>query len=592
MNFSYNIYSIVLLVCAFATIILSNTIYRRGGKAVKWFSLMMISNAIWSAAYGLELASVSLNQIKFLINIEYLGIASLPLNWFFFCLHFCGKECWYKKPLNLTLLLIVPITTVLLVWTNSLHHLHYKSLTLDSTGPFPMASIETGIWYPIFTIYFYILLICGCFLIIAKFRASDPIYKRQNYSIIIAASIPWIANIAYLLGIRPLGHVDVTPFAFIITCFFILIGIYRFKLFDIIPIAREKVLELMQDGFLVLDQKNRILDYNKSITNYINHSEKELIGTNLTDIFPNQEEFLNKINEQTAGKIELELDINHKTLYLEVDILFLYDNKINNDFTIIKLQDLTAIKADAIKTKEQATELERLNQLKDRIFSIIAHDLRGPLVNLSEVLKMIANDQITNDEFKTISPTLSKDIIYTTDLLENILHWSRSQLEGFGINKEFFNLRRLIKNEIDYHLPSATLKEIKIIHDVFPNEVVYADMLMIQIVIRNILNNAIKFCNKNCEVNITANYQKDGSIMVCIKDNGIGIQKDVLEKLSNEENISTRGTLNEKGTGLGLIVCKEFMKKNDGRLEITSEKGKGSKFCIHIPTKNKEEALN
>ena len=101
-----------------------------------------------------------------------------------------------------------------------------------------------------------------------------------------------------------------------------------------------------------------------------------------------------------------------------------------------------------------------------------------------------------------------------------------------------------------------------------------------------------KFCNKNCEVNITASYQKDGSIMVCIKDNGIGIQKDVLEKLSNEENISTRGTLNEKGTGLGLIVCKEFMKKNDGILEITSEEGKGAKFCIQIPTKNKDEVLN
>ena len=455
-----------------------------------------------------------------------------------------------------------------------------------------MASIKTGIWYLIFTIYFYILLICGCYLILAKFKASDKIYKRQNYSIIIAASIPWLANIIYLLGIRPFGHVDVTPFAFIITCFFILIGIYRFKLFDIIPIAREKVLELMQDGFLVLDQKNRIIDFNKSIKNYINHPEQELIGTKLTDVFPDQEEFLNRINNQKAGKIELEVSVNNKTLYLEADILFLYDNKINNDFSIIKLQDLTVVKTDAIKTREQATELVKLNQLKDIIFSIIANDLRGPLVNLSEVLKMIANDQITNDEFKAISPTLSKDIIYTTDLLENILHWSRSQLDGFGINKEFFNLRRLIKNEIDYHLPSAKLKQIKIIHDVFPNEVVYADMLMIQIVIRNIINNAIKFCNKNCEVNITASYQKDGSIMVCIKDNGIGIQKDVLEKLSNEENISTRGTLNEKGTGLGLIVCKEFMKKNDGKLEITSEEGKGAKFCIHIPTKNKDEVLN
>lgn len=592
MNFTYNTYAIVLLICAFAAVILANIIYRRGGKAVQWFSLMMISNAIWSAAYGLELASSTLTQIKFFINIEYLGIATLPLNWFFFCLHFCGKECWYKKKLNITLLLIIPITTVLLVWTNHLHHLQYKNISVDNTGLFPMANIEIGVWYPMFTIYFYSLLICGCYLILAKFRTSDPIYKRQNYTIIIAATIPWIANITYLLGIRPFGHVDVTPYAFIITCFFILIGIYRFKLFDIIPIAREKVLELMDDGFLVLDQKNRIVDFNNSIKNYINQPEQELIGTNLADIFPNQEEFLNRIANQKAGKIELELVVNQNIRYLAADILFLYDNKINNDFSIIKLQDLTEIKKEAIKTKDQATELERLNQLKDRVFSIIAHDLRGPLVNLSEVLKMIANDQITIEEFKSILPTLSKDIIYTTDLLENILHWSRSQLKGFGINKEFFNLRSLINNEIDYHLPSATLKKIKIVHDVFPNEIVYADMLMIQIVIRNILNNSIKFCNENCEVNITANYQRDNSIMLCIEDNGSGINKDILEKLFNQENITTRGTQNEKGTGLGLIVCKEFMIKNDGNLIVSSEEGKGAKFCINIPTINKEEAIN
>lgn len=587
MNFTYNTYSIVLLVCSFVAIILATTIYKRGGQAVQWFSLMLLSNSIWSAAYGLELASDSLSQVKFFINIEYLGITSLPIGWFFFCLHFCGKEYWYKRTLNVTLLLLIPIITVLLVWTDHLHHLHYKSITLDTTGPFPMASIKTGIWYQIFTIYFYILLIGGCFLILAKFRTSDKIYKRQNYTIVIAATIPWIANAAYMLGFRPLGHVDATPFAFIITSFIILIGIYRFKLFDIIPIAREKVLELMQDGFLVLDQKNRIIDFNKSIINYINHGKQNLIGTELKDLFPNQQELLDRIINHKAGKIELEIKVHQQTLHLEADILFLYDNKINNDFSIIKLQDLTAIKKDAIKTKEQATELERLNQLKDRIFSIIAHDLRGPLVNLSEVLKMITNDQLTIDEFKSLSPTLSKDIVYTTDLLENILHWSRSQLKGFGIHKDFFNLRNLIKNEIDYHLPSATAKKIKIIHDVFPNEIVYADILMIQIVIRNILNNAIKFCDENCEINISASYQKDNYITVCIQDNGVGIKKDVLEKLFNEESISTRGTLNEKGTGLGLLVCKEFMIKNDGNLVVSSEEGNGAKFYLNIPTQNK-----
>ena len=367
----------------------------------------------------------------------------------------------------------------------------------------------------------------------------------------------------------------------------ILIGIFRFKLFDIIPIAREKVLELMRDGFFVLDQQNRVIDYNKSIKKYIQLKKgKKLIGAALEDIFPDQPAFVERINAHTPGKMELNLIVNDENLFLEADILFLNDNKINSDFSIIKLQDLTGFKQDTMRAREQATELERLNQLKDRIFSIIAHDLRGPLVNLSEVLKMIANNQITNDEFKAISPTLSKDIIYTTDLLENILHWSRSQLKGFGIKKEFFNLRNLIINEINYHLPAANLKRIHIIHDVFPGEMVCADVLMIQIVIRNILNNAIKFCNENCEIHITAAYQRNTTMLVCIKDNGVGIREDMLAKLFKDESISTRGTSNEKGTGLGLIVCKDFMARNDGDIFVESKTGQGAKFCISLPTVN------
>lgn len=585
MDFTFNIYALLLLLFGSITIALAYFIFRKGGNAVHWFSLMMFSNAIWSIAYGFELASTDLSQIKMLINIEYLGIATLPLYWFLFCLHFSGKECWYKKPINLSLLLIVPIATILLVWTNSYHHWHYASYKLSTAGPFPMADIKPGPWYRIFTIYFYLLLASGCYLILMKFRTADPIFKKQNYSVVIAAFIPWFANIAYLIGARPLGYIDVTPFAFIITSFLILIGIYRFKLFDIIPIAREKILELMQDGFFVLDKDYRIIDYNQSIIKYIDYKPgMKLIGASLEELFPNQPNFIKMITTHLPGKIELEVLINGEILYLEADIIFLNDNKINNDFSIIKLQDLTDYIKESIRTKEQATELERLNQLKDRIFSIIAHDLRGPLVNLSEVLKMIAKDQISTEEFKNISPTLSKDIIYTTDLLENILHWSRSQLKGYGINKEQFNLRNLIINEINYHLPAAYLKKIKIIHDVFPGEMVYADMLMIQIVIRNIINNAIKFCNQDCQILITAAYQKDHTMLICIQDNGVGIPKNVLKKLFKDENISTRGTLNEKGTGLGLLVCQDFIKRNDGSISVSSVENEGTKFCISLPT--------
>ncbi|MDQ8005210.1 MAG: histidine kinase N-terminal 7TM domain-containing protein [Pedobacter sp.] len=586
MEFTFNGYGLVLLFFGALTAILAVYIYKRGTNVVRWFSLMMGSNAIWSIAYGLELSSRTLEQAILFINIEYLGIATLPLNWFLFCLNFCNKECWYKKPLNLTLLLIAPITTLVMVWTNPLHHLHYKDIRMFYEGPFPMVKIYPGTWYHIFTGYFYLLLACGCYLILNKFRNSDPIYRKQNYSIIIAAILPWIGNITYLVGIRPLGFIDVTPYAFILTTFLIFLGVYRFRLFDIVPIAREKVLELMSDGFLVLDEKHRIIDYNSSLLRFINiDKDLKVIGQALEDIFSDQPLLINNIKDRKSGKIELQANVHNQTIYFEVEILFLHENKINNEFTIVKLQDLTTAKKDALIAREQAIELEKVNQLKDRIFSIIAHDLRGPLVNLSEVLKMVSYNQISDEEFKALSPVLSKDIIYTTDLLENILHWSRSQLKGFGISKEFFNVRNVIINEINYHLPSATLKNIKILHEVFPYEVAYADVLMFQIVIRNILNNAIKFCNEGCEISITAAYQKDGMLKVSIKDSGIGISKATLEKLFKQENISSRGTKNEKGTGLGLMICKDFMHRNNGEITVESEIGVGTTFNLTLPTK-------
>lgn len=451
----------------------------------------------------------------------------------------------------------------------------------------PLLKIEAGVWYHIFTIYFYLLLACGCYLILNKFKSADPVFRKQNYTIIIAALLPWVANLAYLLGFRPFGIIDITPYALIVTMFFLLLGIYRFRLFDIVPIAREKVLELMNDGFLALDETYRVIDYNYSFQNYVQlPADKKIIGCAIEDIFCNHPLLIENIKSGVSGKIEIETIIDNKTVSTEVEILFSNESKVNQAFTIIKLQDLTAARKDMQIARDQALELEKLNQLKDRIFSIIAHDLRGPLVNLSEVLKMVSYNQISEEEFKQISPSLSKDITYTTDLLENMLHWSRSQLDGFGIKKEFFNVRNIVLNEINYHLPAANLKKVAILHDIFPNEIAYADVLMFQIVVRNILNNAIKFCRDGCTIEITASYLQNSLLNVCIKDNGVGISEDSLSNLFKGENQSSRGTQNEKGTGLGLMICKDFMIRNGGDIIAQSQLSLGTTFCITIPTKD------
>lgn len=583
MDLTFNVYSLFLVFSGSIMLFFSWYACKKKHGAVQAFGLMMLSNAIWSLGYGLELASPVLNQAKFFINIEYIGITTLPLYWVLFCLKIAGKEKWNRHPFIISVLIGVTVTVTLLVWTNSHHHLHYKNYYMDQTGEFPMVYIVPGISYKLFTVYFYLLLGFGSYLLISTFRKADPIYKSQNYSIVIAAIIPWITNMTYVFGFRPLGNLDLTPFSFAATIFFIAIAIYRFKLFDVLPIAREKVLDLIQDGFLVVDKKNRVIDYNNAFRKYLKDpNSKKIIGTQIETLFPEQTAFFEFLEKHHSGKIELHIDSPSGPIDLEADILYLDENRLNNDATIIKLQDLTHFKQEALKSQQQTEELKKLNQLKDRIFSIIAHDLRGPLVNLSEVLKMISNNLITIEEFKELSPILNKDILYTTDLLENILHWSRSQLKGYGISKEYFDLKSMIVNEVNYHLPSAASKNIQIVQDVFPGNIVYADMLMIQIVVRNLLSNAIKFCYEGCEIDINAVYQK-GKMLLSISDNGTGIKKETLEKLFGGDNISTRGTMNEKGTGLGLMVCKEFMERNDGHISVKSELGKGTTFHLSIP---------
>lgn len=584
MDFDFNLYALSLIISGIVTLLLSGYILSNEKGTVRWVGYLMLSNSIWALSYGFELASRTLEEMKFLVNIEYIGIVAVPLFWFFFCMDLAGKEAWLKKTGNQLLVTAVPVLSLVLVWTNDFHHLHYKMVNVDHSGSFPMLKIIPGIAFYFFVCYFYTKLIIGNYFLIRKFRDSDRVYKKQNKVILIAAMIPWLANFSYLIGLRPIPNLDITPFAFQISTTLIFIAIYRFKLLNVLPVAREKVLELMQDGFIVLDHRNRIIDYNSAFKKYISvHHSNKIIGKDINDLLQYQPELLDLLNQQESGKVELLVHTANGVFDMEADICFLNENKLNRNATIIKLQDLTNVRQEALKSQRQAEELQKLNQLKDRIFSIMAHDLRGPLLNLAEVLKMTSDDTISAEEFKELSPTLTKDISYTTDLLENILHWSRSQLKGYGINKDSFDLKTLINSEVNYHLKAASGKKIVIIQKLDDNLTAFADLLMMQIVIRNLIINAIKFCHENCLINISASYINPDYIGLRIQDNGVGIALENIQKIFNGENFSSRGTQNEKGTGIGLMVCWDFMARNEGSIHIESELGKGTAFELQIP---------
>jgi PAS domain S-box-containing protein len=548
---------------------------------VRWFGFMVLGIGIWALSYGFELSSTTLEQMLFWINIEYLGIAFMPAFWLLFIVKFTGRDKGLNTK-NFIWIIIIPLITLLMVWTNHFHKLHYKSVSVDNSGPFPLLNIETGPWYLIHTIYFYILLAWGVWLLLNKYRKSDTVFKRQNLIILLAAFIPWFANLAYLFGFRPMGHIDSTPFAFVLTVLMLSIGLVRFRLLDIIPIAREKVLEAMKEGLIVTDNLDRIIDLNREIKKILTISSENLIGKNIDFVFPNQPELFEYIFGRKDGRIKIELQRNGYPIFLEVSITALFEDENSFNGLIILTRDITGQVEIENQLRVQSEQLSAMNKLKDRLFSIISHDLRGPLINLNEVIKLLNAGMITEDEFKSFIPKLSKNIGYTTGLLENLLFWSRSQLQGEIIKPVYFDLKLIADNAVA--LFENVIKEKNIITDnhLDPNTLVYADMDMIQLIVRNLISNAVKFSKHGGSIKITS-YKEGKSKVICFSDSGVGISEENQRKLFEQETFTTRGTDNEEGTGLGLLLCKDFIEKNGGKIWVESKIGVGSNFCLQIP---------
>lgn len=232
---------------------------------------------------------------------------------------------------------------------------------------------------------------------------------------------------------------------------------------------------------------------------------------------------------------------------------------------------------------EQSEKLNQLNTVKDRFFSIISHDLRNNLTTMKLYFDLISHPEYTDYDNKEVTKNISTSVENTIDLLENLLIWASAQIKGVPIHIQKINLHSLALENLNLLHNAAIQKHINLTNNIGENITAYGDMDMIRLVIRNLIANAIKFTGDYGSIVISATLEND-MCNICISDNGVGISKSSLDKLFIQNlNPTTKGTANEKGTGLGLILCKDFIERNKGRIWVESEEGKGSKFCFELP---------
>jgi signal transduction histidine kinase len=234
------------------------------------------------------------------------------------------------------------------------------------------------------------------------------------------------------------------------------------------------------------------------------------------------------------------------------------------------------------KTEGQKNELAVINAVKDKLISMIAHDVRSPLTSLQNTLHLTRQKILNEEEFDRLSLILENDIRHLVSMLDNTLLWAREQIHALKVNKVVFDLRGVAEDVLELYHQLIQDKNLSIHNNIPPPTEVVSDKEIIHTALRNFISNAIKFTPAGTCIELNAE-QKNGATYVTIK--GVGISPDILNKINKKEFVSTRGTNNEKGTGLGLMFTHDLLSKLGEELHIQTETGNGTTitFSIHKP---------
>lgn len=621
MHWQYTPYALPLVITAAISAVVALMAWRRrrvpGAITLLVFMLAVVE---WSLVNVLELGSPELEVKLFWANLEYLGIVIIPVMWLVFALQYTGREkhLTYR---NLALLLIIPVVTFFLAWTNSLHGLMRYNIRLDASGPFSVVTKTYGIWFWVNAAYSYGLLFLGTVMLLQVLFRSSRLYRGQAIALLIGALAPWIGNVLYISGFSPIPRLDVTSCAFAVSGLAVAWGLLRFRLLDIVPMARHAVVEGMGDGVIVMDAQNRIVDVNTAAQRIIGRTASEAIGQSGNRVIPYLPDLVQDRGQAKEVETEIALGKGEAQHYYSLLMSPLPKRRgylvILRDVTLQKkaekklkqyqehLEVLVEERTSRLKKtlrdlenevgerkmaesliREQNERLKELDRMKSEFLSTAAHELRTPLTSILGFSEILVERKLDEEKRTRFLETINKEAGDLTDIVNDLLDVSSIEAgTGFEIRKVPIQFKEvllksinLVKGQTDEH----TFK-VNIPHDLPEIE---ADKNRMYQVMENLLNNAVKFSPKGGEVTVSIEAAKD-ELKISVADEGIGIPEEDLPHIFDRfYRASNAARAAIRGTGLGLGIVKYIVESHAGRILVQSKPGKGSTFRFTLPIKS------
>ena len=531
----------------------------------------------------------------------YIPVCFVPIAFLFMGLIFANTKIKFKK--KYLLLFIIPIISLLVLWTNDYHHLFYEHYSVDFQenvyGPYAI----------VHNIYSYLLLFIGVVYLLKFSIKNSGLFSKQSMLIAIGTSIPVIVNILGTFQIIPMT-IYITPITLIIAILCCTIAVFKFQFLGVAPIALQKIVDRMSDSYVVLDEENNIIDFNKTFLDTFKIKNENIRGKNLIEILNEQKDKKSNINKIEKG-IEKSKDSN-KTIsfeqkfekikkYFTVEITTISSEN-ESLGTLVLLKDITQHKEDmeTIKNNQDILmERERLASL-GQLIGGIAHNLKTPIMSISGAVEGLEDlikeydesidDPLVNSQdhheiakdMESWIPKIRTHIEYMSDIITTVkgqaVALSNQEDISFTVGELVKRVNILMKHE----LKNAYIY-LNVMMKTDENLSLNGDVNSLVQVVNNMISNSIQAYNGKREQNIELEVNKKGNdVIFSIRDYAGGLPKEVQEKLF-KEMITTKG---KNGTGLGLYMSYSNIKARfGGDITFETEEGKGTTFNIIVPIK-------
>lgn len=568
MHFQYIPYLWLLLASTAITAMLAIYAWRRRSVlGAAPFAVLMFLVALWSFANGLEMAGADLPTKLFWANVQYLSYTTIPVAWLALALQISGRGEWLTRR-TLALLAIEPTVTVALAWTDPVHGLVRRGIHLDTADPFPVIAKTFGPWFWMHAAYTYLLLAATLILLIDALRRAPPLYRRQNLTLLVGAVLPLTWNLLYNLGLSPIPRHDIAPAILSLSGLIVAWALFRYHLFDIMPVAWAQVVEGMAHGVIVLDAQERVVDINTAARCLLGRKIADrAIGQAATDAFASWPELAELVADPTVTRSEFGIGVAtadptpYRTLSFRISPLTNWRHRHLGQ--VIILNDITRRKEAEARLAQQQQVLAVLEE-RQRLAREL-HDSLGQALGYINVQAQAAQALLKRDQAAQAHEHLQR-------------LGDTARAAQADVHEYIAGVRAHDDREPDFRSATADLlqqfrrsNEIEADLTITGNEqlLVFSAAVEVQLIriVQEALSNARKHASAH-KVRVTVR-ERGAQAEITVADDGRGFDP---------------ATLASRGDGhFGLEVMRERAESVGGQFQIQSSLGQGTRVVVHMP---------